>query len=50
MVNIPRGISGDPDSPHFGDLQADWVESRSRPLLFERADVEAVATERLTLH
>lgn len=49
MVNIPRGVSGDPDSPHFGDLQADWVESRSRPLLFRRADVEAVATEHLTL-
>ena len=49
MVNIPRGISGDPDSPHFADLQADWVDSRSRPLLVERADVEAVAPEHLTI-
>jgi penicillin amidase len=41
MVNIPRGVSGDPDSPHFDDLQDDWQVSQSRPLAFVRADVEA---------
>jgi penicillin amidase len=49
VVNIPRGVSGEPDSPHFADLQADWQTSTSRPLAFRRADVEAAASERLTI-
>ncbi len=49
VVNIPRGVSGEPDSPHFDDLQTDWQESRSRPLAFVRADVEAHAETRFTL-
>ncbi len=49
VVNIPRGVSGDPSSPHFADLQADWQVSHSRPLAFLRADVEAHAEERFTI-
>lgn len=49
VVNIPRGISGEPDSPHFDDLAADWQVSHSRPLAFRRADVEAHAESRLTI-
>lgn len=49
VVNIPRGISGDPDSPHFDDLEADWQVNHSRPLAFLRADVEAHASERTTI-
>ncbi len=49
VVNIPRGISGEPDSPHFDDLSADWQVSRSRPLAFVRADVEAHAQDRFTI-
>lgn len=49
VVNIPRGISGDPDSPHFDDLEADWQVNHSRPLAFLRADVEAHAESRFTI-
>jgi penicillin amidase len=49
VVNIPRGVSGDPTSPHFDDLQADWQVNHSRPLAFLRADVEAHAEERFTI-
>ena len=49
VVNIPRGVSGDPDSPHFDDLQADWQVNHSRPLAFLRADVEAHAESRFTI-
>jgi penicillin amidase len=49
FVNMPRGVSGDPESAHWDDLHEDWVENRYRPLLFERADVEAGPTERMTL-
>lgn len=49
FVNVPRGVSGDPTSPHWDDLHEDWTENRYRRLLFERADVEAGPTERMTL-
>ncbi|MDQ3032093.1 MAG: penicillin acylase family protein [Myxococcota bacterium] len=49
LVNMPRGVSGDPDSPHWDDLHEDWIENRYRPLLFDRADVEAGPNERMTL-
>lgn len=41
IVNFPRGVAGDPTSPHFADTVDDWVEGVYRPLLFRRADVEA---------
>lgn len=46
---MPRGVSGNPDSPHYGDLQDDWVVGRYRPLRFERTDVETDASETMTL-
>lgn len=49
FVNVPRGVSGDPESPHWDDLQSDWVENVYRPLLFRRADVEAGEHELMTL-
>lgn len=49
VVNIPRGISGEPGDPHFDDLEADWQVSHSRPLAFLRADVEAHAETRFTI-
>ncbi|MCC6875632.1 MAG: penicillin acylase family protein [Sandaracinaceae bacterium] len=49
FVNVPRGVSGDPASPHWDDLQSDWQENRYRRLRFTRAEVEADPTERLVL-
>ena len=43
FVNVPRGNSGDPASPHWDDLHADWAAGVHRELLFERAEVEASA-------
>lgn len=48
-VTIPRGISGDPESPYWDNLHEDWIEGRAQPLLFERADVDANIGERITL-
>jgi penicillin amidase len=41
IVNFPRGVAGDPTSPHFADTVDDWVDGVYRPLLFRRAEVEA---------
>jgi len=43
FVNVPRGNSGDPASPHWDDLHADWAAGVHRELLFERAEIEASA-------
>lgn len=48
-VNAPRGVSGDPASPHWDDLLEDWIENRYRRLLFRRAEIDAGPTERMTL-
>lgn len=48
-VTVARGNSGDPDSAFFANTTEDWVEGSYRPLLFTRAQIEADATERLTL-
>jgi penicillin amidase len=49
VVTIPRGISGEPTSPHFADLQTAWQQNQPQPLLFLRADVDAAATDRFTI-
>ncbi len=48
MTNAP-GESGDPESPHYGDLIDDWANGRYHPMPFSRQAVEAAAAERLTL-
>jgi len=50
VFNMPRGVSGQVGSPFYNNLQTDWQESISRPVRFERADVEmgSVETVRLT--
>jgi len=42
MVNTP-GESGDPASPHYGDLFPIWARGGYVPMLFSRAAVEAAA-------
>jgi penicillin amidase len=49
MTNTP-GESGDPASPHYSDLFADWAAGRYHPMPFTRKAVEAATTERITLN
>jgi penicillin amidase len=48
MTNVP-GESGDPESPHYDDLIADWASGRYHPMPFTRPAVEAAAAQRLWL-
>lgn len=43
------GISGQPGSPHYGDLLTPWAEGKYFPLLYSREAVEKAAKERLVL-
>ncbi len=47
-TNVP-GQSGQPGSPHYGDLLPYWAEGRYFPLLYSRAKVEASVKNRLVL-
>lgn len=47
-VNVP-GQSGDPRSPHFGDLANTWARGDFVPLLFSRACVDAATVQRIRL-
>lgn len=48
-VNFPPGNGGQPGDPHFRDTLDEWVENRSRKLLFSEDEIEAKTTERLEL-
>lgn len=48
ITNVP-GESGDPASPHYKDLFADWTAGRHHPLPYSRKAVEAATTERINL-
>ncbi|HEV2854543.1 MAG TPA: penicillin acylase family protein [Thermoanaerobaculia bacterium] len=47
-TNVP-GQSGQPGSPHYGDLLPLWAEGRYFPLLFSREKIEGTGAERLVL-
>jgi len=47
-INVP-GISGQPGSPHYGDLLPLWAEGRYHPMVFTREAVEREAEARLRL-
>ncbi len=47
-TNVP-GQSGQPGSPHYGDLLPLWAEGRYFPLLFSRSKIEAAARQKLIL-
>lgn len=49
FITAPRGVSGDPTSPHWNDLTSDWVENQPRRLRFTRAEIEADPVETMTL-
>jgi penicillin amidase len=48
MTNVP-GESGNPGSPHYGDLINGWADGDYHPMPYSRKAVEAAAEERLTL-
>lgn len=47
-TSVP-GQSGQPGSPHYGDLLPLWADGRYFPLLFSREKIEAASEERLVL-
>ena len=47
-TNSP-GQSGDPRSPHYRDLFADWAQDKYFPLLFERPAIEESSEQRILL-
>jgi penicillin amidase len=47
-TSVP-GQSGQPTSPHYGDLLPLWANAQYFPLLFSRAAVEAACAQRLVL-
>lgn len=47
-TNVP-GQSGQPGSPHYGDLLPLWAEGKYFPLLYSKPAIEARAKQRLTL-
>jgi penicillin amidase len=47
-INVP-GESGQPGSPHYGDLLPLWAEGRYFPFLFSRERIEKAAPDRLVL-
>ena len=48
IVNTP-GQSGDPGSPHYGDLFPLWARGEYVPMLFSRPAIEAAAAEVIDL-
>ncbi|MGH9331572.1 MAG: penicillin acylase family protein, partial [Vicinamibacterales bacterium] len=48
MINVP-GNSGQPLSPHYGDLLPLWADGRYHPMLFSREAVHRHAAARLVL-
>lgn len=48
VMNSP-GQSGDPRSPHYADLFADWASDGAFPLVYSRERVERECAHRITL-
>jgi penicillin amidase len=49
LATSTPGQSGQPGSPHYGDLLPLWAEGRYFPLIYSRGKVEGVTRRRLTL-
>lgn len=49
LATSTPGQSGQPGSPHYGDLLPLWAEGKYFPLAYSRAKVEEVTAHRLTL-
>ena len=49
LATSTPGQSGQPGSPHYGDLLPLWAEGQYFPLAFSRSRVEQVTQHRLLL-
>jgi len=49
FFNMPLGNSAEPDSPHYMDLNDDWLNTNYRKFWYTRAEVEAHEESRYTL-
>jgi len=49
VINSP-GQSGDPDSPHYGDLFPLWAKGECVPMLYSRPAIENVARQVIRLN
>jgi penicillin amidase len=47
-TSVP-GQSGQPGSPHYGDLLPLWADGKYFPLLYSREQVETQAQDKLVL-
>jgi penicillin amidase len=50
LATSAPGQSGQPGSPHYGDLLPLWAEGQYFPLMFSRSKVEEVTRDRLRLN
>lgn len=47
--SFPLGNVAEPDSPHWDDMQADWLDGGAKTMLFRRDEIEAAEERRYTL-
>jgi penicillin amidase len=48
-IDMPRGLSADPASPYWDNLERDWVEGDYRPLLFRADEIAEHTVEQITI-
>lgn len=46
---ISTGQSGNPYSPHYGDMDEDWAAGRYLPMTTDQGEIEKISADRLTL-
>lgn len=49
QVNFPRGNSGDPGSPYYGNAHDNWLSGKQEHLLFGRSEIESNLAEKIHL-
>lgn len=47
--SFPLGNVAEPDSPHWDDMQSDWLNGGAETMLFRRDEIEAAQERRYTL-
>jgi acyl-homoserine lactone acylase PvdQ len=47
--SFPLGNVAEPDSPHWDDMQSDWLDGGAKTMLFRRDEIEAAEERRYTL-
>ena len=49
LVNFTRGNDENPQSPFYNNQQPGWIDNKSTPLLFKRADVDQHTASKFTI-